>query len=61
MSDISLGYITQFGNISNVTITGQDHTVQCNHQGGLVGEGIINMSSICHKYKVSFGISAMEL
>ena len=30
-------------NISNVTITGNDHTVQCNHQGGLVGENIINI------------------
>ena len=43
MSDISLEYITQFGSISNVTITGHDHTVQCNHQGGLVGENIINI------------------
>ena len=43
MSDISLEYVTQFGNISNVTITGHDHTVQCNHQGGLVGENIINI------------------
>ena len=43
MSDISLEYVTQFGDISNVTITGQDHTVQCNHQGGLVGKDIINI------------------
>ena len=43
ISDISLEYVTQFGNISNVTITGQDHTVQCNHQGGLVGKNIINI------------------
>jgi len=43
MSDISLEYVIKFGNISNVTITGQDHTVQCNHQGGLVGENIIDI------------------
>jgi len=43
ISDISLEYVTRFEDISNVTITGQDHTVQCNHQGGLVGEGIINI------------------
>jgi len=43
MSDISLEYVTHFGNISNVTITGHDHTVLCNHQGGLVGNNIINI------------------
>ena len=43
MSDISLEYVTQFGNISNVTLTGHNHTVRCNYQGGLVGENIINI------------------
>ena len=43
LSDISLQHVTKFMNISNVTITGNDHTVQCNHQGGLVGENIINI------------------
>jgi len=43
MSDISLEHVTQIWSISNVTITGQDHTVQCNHQGGLVGENITNI------------------
>ena len=40
ISDISLEHVTRFESISNVTITGQDHTVQCNYQGGLVGENI---------------------
>jgi len=43
MSDISLEYVTRFGNISNVAIIGQDHTIQCNHQGGLVGKNITNI------------------
>jgi len=46
MSHISLKSITVFGNISNITITGNDHTVQCKLQyvpEVLLGENIGNI------------------
>ena len=52
ISDISLEYVTRFGNVSNVTITGLDHTIQCNRLGGLVGEyiGYIAMQGVRWNY-----------
>jgi len=40
MADISKEYVTQFENILNVIMNGLNHTMKCNHQGGLVGENI---------------------